>query len=140
MKKVLIAEDDVPSRELLAEILVQWGFEVVQAANGIEAMERIEQAHPDLVLLDIQMPLLDGFAVVGKIRSNPRSEKLPVVAVSAYAMREDIRRIASAGFDAHVPKPFDLRALRALLEQYAPGNWRSAPGGEESSGCPKPTP
>jgi CheY-like chemotaxis protein len=116
MKKVLIAEDDLPSRELLSEVLIQWGYEVVQAENGIEAMELIERTSPELVLLDIQMPLLDGYGVIAKLRGDPRLEKLPVVAISAYAMREDVRRIANAGFNAHVAKPFDFKVLRAVLE------------------------
>jgi CheY-like chemotaxis protein len=121
MKKILIAEDDFPSRELLAEVLFEWGYEVVQASDGIEALEKIEKTIPDLVLLDIQMPLLDGFAVVAKIRSTPRLATVPVVAISAYAMRDDSRRICRAGFDAHVAKPLDLGALRALLERHFSG-------------------
>ena len=126
MPKILIAEDDFPSRELLAEILLGWGYEVAQASNGIEALALIEQMRPDLVLLDIQMPLLDGFGVIARIRSDPRSAALPVVAVSAHAMRDDSRRICSAGFDAHVAKPVDLEALRVLLQENFSGKWAAS--------------
>lgn len=97
--------------------MLEWGYEVAQASNGVEALEQIERMRPDLVLLDIQMPLLDGFGVIARIRSDPRSAALPVVAISAYAMRDDSRRICSAGFDAYVAKPLDLEALRVLLQE-----------------------
>ena len=135
MKKILVAEDDFPSRELLTEILLQWGYEVAQASNGVEALEQIEQMLPDLVLLDIQMPLLDGFGVIARIRSDPRSAALPVVAISAYAMRDDSRRICSAGFDAHVAKPLDFKALRVLLEENFRVKWEPSLKDSTSSGC-----
>jgi len=136
MKKILIAEDDFPSRELLTELLLEWGYEVAQATNGVEALAMIEQTRPDLVLLDIQMPILDGFAVIARIRSDPRSAALPVVAISAYAMRDDSRRICNAGFDAHVAKPLNSVALRALLQENfrgkgAPSLKDSTPSGYE---------
>ena len=138
MKKILVAEDDFPSRELLTEILLEWGYEVTQAANGVEALAQIEQVRPDLVLLDIQMPLLDGFGVIARIRGDPRSAALPVVAISAYAMRDDSRRICSAGFDAYVAKPLDLGALRALLQQTFLGNLTSPPSESITNGCKEP--
>ena len=138
MKKILIAEDDFPSRELLAEILLGWGYEVEQASNGIEALALIEQMRPDLVLLDIQMPLLDGFGVIARIRSDPRSAALPVVAVSAHAMRDDSRRICSAGFDAYVAKPHDLQSLRVLLQEKFNGKWGPALNASTPSGGKEP--
>jgi CheY-like chemotaxis protein len=132
MRRILIAEDDIPSRELLAEMLLGWGYEVAQAANGVEALALIERLRPELVLLDIQMPLLDGFGVIARIRNDPRSAALPVVAVSAHAMRDDSRRIRSAGFDAHVAKPVDLEALRLLLQDKFSG----APGPSTNASAP----
>jgi CheY-like chemotaxis protein len=117
MKKILVAEDDFPSRELLTEILTEWGYEVVPASNGLEALQQIEKALPDLVLLDIQMPLLDGFGVIERLRKDPRFSSLRVVALTAHAMREDRQRTGHAGFDAHISKPVDLATLRALIEQ-----------------------
>ena len=114
-KTILIAEDDFPSRELLAEILASWGYSVVQAANGIEALEQIAARRPDLVLLDIQMPLLDGFGVIERVRGDERFRSLPVIALTAYAMREDRERTACAGFDAHLSKPVELETLQALI-------------------------
>jgi two-component system, cell cycle response regulator DivK len=115
MKKILVTEDDSPSRELLSEMLTSWGYEVIQASNGIEALEQIAVGQPDLVLLDIQMPLLDGFGVIERVRSDERFQSLPVVALTAYAMREDRQRTARAGFDAHLSKPVEMPALQAMV-------------------------
>ena len=120
MRKILVAEDDLPSRELLVEILTGWGYEVIQASNGREALQKVEESRPDVVLLDIQMPELDGFGVLRRLRENPRFAALPVVALTAYAMREDRDRTGQAGFDAHISKPVNLGSLRALLEQGIP--------------------
>jgi CheY-like chemotaxis protein len=116
MKKILIAEDDFASRELLAEILIGWGYHVVQAANGLEALQQAAASAPDLVLLDIQMPLLDGFGVIERLRRDPKLAGLPVVALTAYAMRDDRARTTRAGFDAHIAKPLEMAALRDVLE------------------------
>ena len=138
MKKILVAEDDLPSRELLAEILTDWGYEVVLASNGVEALAHIEQMSLDLVLLDIQMPLLDGFGVIARIRGDPRSAVLPVVALSAYAMREDRHRISSAGFDTQLAKPLDLGALRVLLREIFWGHRKHLNNESIPSDCAKP--
>ena len=120
MRKILVAEDDLPSRELLVEILTGWGYEVIQASNGREALQKVEESRPDVVLLDIHMPELDGFGVLRRLRENPRFAALPVVALTAYAMRETRDRTGQAGFDAHISKPVNLGSLRALLEQGIP--------------------
>lgn len=118
MKKILIAEDDPASRELLLEILGELGYELLEARDGGEALRQIEQASPDLVLLDIQMPVLDGFAVLRRLRQDPRFASLPVIALTAYAMREDREKTLAAGFDAHISKPIDLAALRTQIERH----------------------
>ncbi len=111
MKKILIAEDDPPSCELLYELLTANGYEVVQSSDGAEAVRQIEQSAPDLILLDIQMPVLDGFAVLRWVREHGRFAHLPVAALTAYAMREDCERALGEGFDAHISKPIDTAAL-----------------------------
>src|SRR5262249_46473737 len=113
--KILVAEDDFPSRELLTEILTAWGYEVLQAANGFEALGQLAHGLPDLGLLDIQMPLLDGFGVIRQIRCDERYRSLRVIALTAYAMREDRERATRAGFDAYLSKPVEIEALRALI-------------------------
>jgi CheY-like chemotaxis protein len=117
MTKVLIAEDNAVNRELLHELLEMRGYTVVEACDGEEALRMVEQIQPDMLLLDIGMPLLDGFAVVRKIRENPRFASLPVVAVTAYAMQGDREKILSSGFDGYLSKPVNARALAEELER-----------------------
>ena len=116
MKKILVAEDDAASRALILEILSLMGYEVTAAADGGEAVRMIEETAPDLVLLDIQMPVLDGFAVLRWLRQHPRFARLPVLALTAFAMREDRNKFLSAGFNAHIPKPINTGLLSAQIE------------------------
>ncbi len=117
MTRILVAEDNAVNRELLRELLELRGYTVLEACDGQEALETIEQTHPELLLLDIGMPVLDGFAVVRKIRENPSLAGLPVVAVTAYAMRGDRERILSSGFDGYLSKPVDPSSLTKELDR-----------------------
>jgi CheY-like chemotaxis protein len=84
---------------------------VAEACDGQEALAMVEQSPPDILLLDIGMPLLDGFAVVRKLRENPRFTSLPVVAVTAYAMQGDREKIMNSGFDGYLSKPVSSGSL-----------------------------
>jgi CheY-like chemotaxis protein len=117
MSKVLIAEDNAVNRELLRELLEMRGHTVMEACDGGEALRMIEQTQPDLLLLDIGMPVLDGFAVVGKIRENPRLARLPVVAVTAYAMQGDREKILNAKFDGYLSKPVNSQSLAEEIDR-----------------------
>lgn len=117
MTKVLIAEDNPVNRELLRELLEVRGYTVVEACDGQEALRMVEQTQPDLLLLDIGMPVLDGFAVASKIRENPRLAQLPVVAVTAYAMQGDREKILHAKFDGYLSKPVNSRSLAEVLDR-----------------------
>jgi CheY-like chemotaxis protein len=111
MTKVLVAEDNAVNRELLRELLEARGYTVLEACDGQEALRMIEQTHPDIVLLDIGMPVLDGFAVIRKIREKPALAALPVLAVTAYAMQGDRENVLNSGFDGYLSKPVNARAL-----------------------------
>jgi CheY-like chemotaxis protein len=117
MKRILIAEDNAVNRELLRELLEARGYAVEEACNGLEALQMIAQSKPDALLLDLNMPVLDGFATVRKIRENPSMASLPVLAVTAYAMRGDREKTLSAGFDEYLSKPISSSALDAELER-----------------------
>jgi CheY-like chemotaxis protein len=118
--KILVAEDNSANRELIREILEVQGYEVLEAANGLEALEQIEEQVPDLVLMDIQMPLLDGLEAVHKLRKTARFSKLPVIALTAYAMSGDEEKALNAGFDGYLSKPMDVKQLLAYLQQFTP--------------------
>jgi two-component system cell cycle response regulator DivK len=102
----------------MTKILVETrAYTVVEACDGEEALRMIEQTQPDLLLLDIGMPVLDGFAVVRKIRENPLFASLPVVAVTAYAMQGDREKILNAKFDGYLSKPVNSRSLAEELDR-----------------------
>ncbi len=105
MKKILIAEDNAVNRELLRELLEMRGHTVIEACNGEEALRLLEESQPELLMLDLGMPVLDGYGTVRKIRENPALAALPVLAVTAYAMHGDKERILSCGFDGDLSKP-----------------------------------
>jgi len=115
MSKLLVAEDNPVNRELLRELLENRGYSVIEACNGQEALDMVEQSQPDLLLLDIGMPVLDGFAVIRKIRENPSLATLPVLAVTAYATRGYQDNVLNAGFDGS--KPINARDLANELER-----------------------
>lgn len=116
MKTVLIAEDNAVNRELLRELLEIRGYNVLEACNGEEALNQIAKALPDILLLDLSMPVLDGFGTIERIRKNPNFRSLPVLAVTAYAMQGDREKILTAGFDGYLSKPINPLALDQQLQ------------------------
>jgi two-component system, cell cycle response regulator DivK len=117
MKKIVIAEDSAAGRELLHELVESWGYEVIEATDGREALQKIMETAPDLVLCDIQMPEQDGYAVIQSLRRDPRFTKLPVIALTAFAMRGDKEKALAAGFDGHQSKPVEFESLKAEIER-----------------------
>jgi CheY-like chemotaxis protein len=117
MKKIVIAEDNAAGRELLHELIESWGYEVIEAADGREALQKIIETAPDLLLCDIQMPEQDGYAVIQSLRQDPRFMKLPVIALTAFAMRGDKEKTLAAGFDGHQSKPVEFESLKAEIER-----------------------
>ncbi len=126
MIRILVAEDNAVNRELLRELLEVRGYTVFEACDGQEALHMIEQSLPELLLLDIGMPVLDGFAVIRKIRENPRLAPLPVVAVTAYAMRGDREKILASGFDGYLSKPLNPSSLTEELDRLLTKSAQSA--------------
>jgi CheY-like chemotaxis protein len=122
MKTVLIAEDNPTNRELLRELLEIRGYIVSEACNGQEAIAMVEAEPPDVLLLDIGMPVLDGYGAVRKLRENPRFAMLPVVAVTAYAMQGDREKIMSSGFNGYLSKPVSSTLLFQELDRLSSGN------------------
>jgi CheY-like chemotaxis protein len=94
---------------------------VIEASDGLETLRLIEQDCPDLVLLDIQMPAMDGFAVLREVRAQEGSRHLPVIAFTALAMESDRQRILAAGFDGYVTKPISISDVRRQVEQFLGG-------------------
>lgn len=116
-KKILVVDDNPVSRELIREVLENSDQLVLEAENGEEALERITGENPDLVLLDIQLPVFDGYEVLRRIRSDPGWRKVPVIALTAYAMQKDREKAVAAGFDAYMTKPVDVGTLRKQVRK-----------------------
>jgi two-component system, cell cycle response regulator DivK len=113
---ILLADDNRSSRELMREILEASGHLIVEAANGRDALHLIRQNQPELVFLDLQMPILDGFGVLRELRADVRFCRLPVVAVTATAMLGDRERAIAAGFDSYIAKPIGLGEVREQVK------------------------
>jgi len=129
MKRILIAEDNPVNRELLHELLEARGYEVEEAENGQQALQMIAQSRPDALLLDLNMPVLDGLSTVRNIREDAAISSLPVLAVTAYAMRGDREKTLEAGFDGYLSKPINPAALEAELERI----WKNPAKADVSS-------
>jgi PAS domain S-box-containing protein len=115
-KRVLIADDNPTGRELVRESLAEYANSIIEAADGREALEKIRETQPDLVLLDIQMPEMDGYAVLREIRNDPALVGLRVVALTAFAMQGDRERALESGFDDYLTKPVSVAKLKEQLE------------------------
>lgn len=113
MKRILIADDKESSRELIRTVLERSGYQVEEAADGREALSKARSSPPDLVVLDLHMPQLDGFAVLEQLRREPRFHRLPIVALTASAMQGDRDKALLAGFTSYITKPVTLSVLRA---------------------------
>jgi CheY-like chemotaxis protein len=117
MKRILVVEDDAALRELIHDTLEVLGYQVDLAENGEQVLPRLAGSLPDLVLLDIQIPVFDGFSVIKRIRQTPQLAALKVVALSAFAMRGDDQKALAAGFDAYLTKPIAISDLRKKVQQ-----------------------
>lgn len=112
---ILVVEDDPRSRRLLHDVLEYEGYRVALAEDGGEAVRLAKELVPALVLMDVQLPVLDGIAALHRIRSDAATRSIPVVAVTASAMPGDRIKIGAAGFDGHVRKPIDLKEFVAFV-------------------------
>ena len=112
---ILIADDRASSRELLRTVLEREGYRVLEAADGEEALTAAHAGNPDLILLDLQMPRLDGYGVLEQLRREARFALVPVVALTASAMRGDREKILAAGFTDYLAKPAGPEVLRETI-------------------------
>lgn len=114
-KRILVVDDNASSRELV-KFALEPCYVVEEASDGRDAILRIHETLPDLVLMDIQMPDMDGYETLHQIRAHPASALVPVVALTAFAMLEDRQKAFEAGFDGYFAKPINIAALRTQVE------------------------
>ena len=112
---ILIVDDNPENLKLMLAILAPCAYELRTAADGIDALRMVASAPPDLLLLDLQLPGLDGLAVARRLKSDPTRRHIPIVAVTAYAMKGDEAKAQAAGCDGYMTKPVDKRVLRNLV-------------------------
>lgn len=120
MKRILIVDDKASSRELLRAVLEKQGYQVTEAADGDEALKKARSEGPDLVLLDLQMPVRNGYEVLEEMRRDPRFATVPIVAVTASAMQGDREKALAAGFNSYLTKPLTLNNLRSEIQRLLP--------------------
>ena len=118
MKKILLAEDNEVNRDMLARRLSRRGYEVLLAENGEEAIQQVYKHSPDLVLMDLNMPTLNGWDATAKLRDDERGQDVPIIALTAYVMREDWERALDMGCDAVLTKPFRFAELLEEVERW----------------------
>ena len=120
-KTVLIVEDNELNMKLFHDLLEAHGYSTVATRNGIEALDLARKHRPDLILMDIQLPEVSGLEVTKWLKEDPELKAIPVVAVTAFAMKDDAESAKAAGFDGYIAKPISVRALPAQLAQFLPG-------------------
>lgn len=117
-KRILVVEDNPLNMELVCELLEAHGYEVWQATAAAEALERLKAGRPDLILMDIQLPGLDGLALTRRLKQDPGTRDIRVVALTAHVMKGDRERILEAGCCGYIPKPIDINQLTAKVADF----------------------
>ena len=117
-KCILVVEDQEDNRQILRDLLGSAGYELVEAENGEEALKALARQRPDLILMDIQLPILDGYETTRRIRSNQDLKSIPIIAVTSYALAGDDAKAMAAGCNGYVTKPYSPRQLLAKVREY----------------------
>lgn len=117
-KKILIVEDNPNSRVLLKDILQFYRYEVIEAGNGEEGIQMAKEEKPDLIFMDLQMPIMDGYSAGEMLKNDPETKGIKIIAVTSYAMRGDKEKVMEKGFDGYVAKPINTRELTMLVKEY----------------------
>jgi two-component system cell cycle response regulator DivK len=119
-KRILVVEDHEDNRRIMRDLLTSSGYEVIEAVTGVEGVTAAETHRPELILMDIQLPGIDGYEATRRIKANPSLRKVPIIVVTSYALSGDDEKAFEAGCDAYVAKPFSPRDLLAKIREYVP--------------------
>jgi two-component system, cell cycle response regulator DivK len=119
-KRILVVEDQPDNRQIIRDMLADTDYEITEAENGEEALAAIAKERPDLILMDIQLPVMDGYAATHLIKNDPALKSIPVIAVTSYALSGEEKKAREAGCDDYVPKPYSPRQLLAKIREYLP--------------------
>ena len=119
-KRILVVEDQEDNRRILRDLLTHAGYEIIEAENGEEALAVAARERPDLILMDIQLPGLDGYEATRRLKADPALRSIPIIVVTSYALSGDEAKARAAGCDAYVTKPYSPRQLLAKIREYLP--------------------
>ena len=119
-KRILVIEDTEDNRVILSDLLSSAGYELIEAMDGLEGVATAEREQPDLILMDIQLPGIDGYEATRRIRKIPALAKVPIIAVTSYALSGDEAKTREAGCDGYVAKPYSPRQLLAKVREFLP--------------------
>jgi two-component system, cell cycle response regulator DivK len=117
-RRILVVDDQEDNRRILRDLLTASGFEVVEATNGEDGVSLAEARTPDLILMDIQLPGIDGYEATRQIKAKPALSAVPLIVVTSYALSGDDAKAFAAGADGYVSKPFSPRALLAKVREF----------------------
>jgi two-component system, cell cycle response regulator DivK len=116
--RILVVEDNPKNLKLVRDVLTHWGYDVIEATTGEDGVRLAAEASPDLVLMDLQLPGIDGAEALRRIRSDGDNADVPVVAVTAFAMNDDRERALDSGFNGYVEKPISVRSLADQVRDF----------------------
>ena len=119
-KRILVVEDQEDNRQILRDLLASADYEMDEAENGQEALDAVVRQRPDLILMDIQLPIMDGYEATRRIKADPATKSIPIIVVTSYALSGDEGKAREAGCDAYVTKPYSPRQLLAKIREYLP--------------------
>ena len=119
-KRILVVEDTEDNRRIVRDLLTSVGYALIEAADGAEGVALAQSEKPDLILMDIQLPVVDGYEATRRIRAIPELAGVPIIAVTSYALSGDEAKTRAAGCDGYVAKPFSPRQLLAKIREFLP--------------------
>jgi len=119
-KRILVVEDTEDNRRILRDLLTRAGFELIEAVDGEAGVSMAVAHRPDLILMDIQLPIFDGYEATRRIKANPQTKNIPIIAVTSYALSGDETKALAAGCDGYVAKPFSPRRILAMVQEFLP--------------------
>ena len=117
-KRILVVEDQEDNRQILRDLFATAGYELIEVGDGEAALPAALKHNPDLIIMDIELPLLDGYEATRRIKANPELRRIPVIAVTSYALSGDEDKARAAGCDDYITKPYSPRALLAKINQH----------------------
>jgi two-component system, cell cycle response regulator DivK len=119
-KRILVVEDQPDNRQIIRDMLAPTDYEITEAENGEQALAAIAKQRPDLILMDIQLPVMDGYEATRRIKADASLRSIPIIAVTSYVLSGEGQKARVVGCDDYVPKPYSPRELLAKIRQYMP--------------------